>query len=341
MAARDAARLHAGDFERHHFVAQQRHHPADRTDEARAALPPAQYIVFGHWSFRIRSGSASARMSEARTCPSSSWLQPGIRPLACDGDRGRSSVDAHLLGEARPPRLARPTSAAPVTSSSRIRLPFGKPSARSTSRRGVASVQRDPARPARCPSSSVWNMVLQVASARADHPIGNLFGADLEQEGQRSCRHLRADCCAFQICATPTASLRTRAMTPTRSVTLIAPRESSRLNSVRALQHLVVGGQRREALLSGYFGQSVDQPLASPSCTPNSFHSASTSAISKLYTENLQLVGEPHVGVLHARRPLDVVHAVLAPAGTPSAAPGRRSARPGTRSRSMPPHCWK
>ncbi len=37
-------------------------------------------------------------------------------------------------------------------------------------------------------------------------------------------------CWSTQACATPTASLRTRSITPTRSVTLIAPRASSVLN---------------------------------------------------------------------------------------------------------------
>ena len=38
MAARERAGAHAGDFERHDLFAQQRHHPADGPDEARAAL---------------------------------------------------------------------------------------------------------------------------------------------------------------------------------------------------------------------------------------------------------------------------------------------------------------
>ena len=38
MAAGQRAGMHAGDFERHDFLAQQRHDPADRPDEARTAL---------------------------------------------------------------------------------------------------------------------------------------------------------------------------------------------------------------------------------------------------------------------------------------------------------------
>ena len=71
----------------------------------------------------------------------------------------------------------------------------------------------------------------QIFERARNHPIGNLFGADFEQERQAHCGHLRrrdACCCwSAQACATPTASLRTRWMTPTRSVTLMAPRASS------------------------------------------------------------------------------------------------------------------
>src|SRR5579864_869489 len=67
--------------------------------------------------------------------------------------------------------------------------------------------------------------VLQMIQGRDDHPVGNFFGADFEKEGEAHA----ASSCFIHIAATPSASFRTRLMTPARSVTLIAPRESSRL----------------------------------------------------------------------------------------------------------------
>ena len=73
----------------------------------------------------------------------------------------------------------------------------------------------------------------EVGEGRGDHPVGDLFDADFEEEGAEvahAATPARRICCwSTQAVATPTASLRTRAMTPTRSVTLMAPRASRRL----------------------------------------------------------------------------------------------------------------
>src|SRR5579872_634856 len=70
--------------------------------------------------------------------------------------------------------------------------------------------------------------VLEVIQRGGDHPIGDFFGTDFEEKWDA---HAAASLCwSTQSCAAPTAIFRTRAMTPTRSVTEMAPRESRRLN---------------------------------------------------------------------------------------------------------------
>src|SRR5580698_11193971 len=78
--------------------------------------------------------------------------------------------------------------------------------------------------------------ILQVAQDGNDHPVWNFLGPDLEQKRQA---HATASffgaISAIQAVATLSASLRTRPITPTRSVTLIAPRESNKLNTCEHL----------------------------------------------------------------------------------------------------------
>ena len=63
MPAGQRARAHARQFERDDLVAQQRHDPADRPDEARAALAGPVHRLRESRSARMMPGSASARMS--------------------------------------------------------------------------------------------------------------------------------------------------------------------------------------------------------------------------------------------------------------------------------------
>src|SRR5581483_1805422 len=91
-------------------------------------------------------------------------------------------------------------------------------------------------------AESRFETAFQVLESGFDHPVGDFFSADFEEEGghQASTSVETAPsrsrlgspcccCCSTQAWATPTASFLTRAMIPTRSVTLIAPRASSRL----------------------------------------------------------------------------------------------------------------
>ena len=72
----------------------------------------------------------------------------------------------------------------------------------------------------------------RVVKGTGEHPVGDLFGSDLEQKVQA---HAMVSCCNVQIRAVPTAKSRTRLMTPTRSVTEMAPRASRRLKSCEHL----------------------------------------------------------------------------------------------------------
>ena len=62
----------------------------------------------------------------------------------------------------------------------------------------------------------------EILQSAGQHPVGDFFGADFEEEIHAACswRGPHAS-------ATPTACFRMRPITPTRSVTLIAPRASS------------------------------------------------------------------------------------------------------------------
>ena len=128
----------------------------------------------------------------------------------------------------------------------------------------------------------------QVFERARNHPVGDLFGADFEEEGQAHCATSAAAHPTAagrpRPAATPTAILRTRWITPTRSVTLMAPRASRVLKRLRAFQHLVVGGQQREAVLFGRF--RVVEPRAGARLRLRASQKASRasamSAISKL-----------------------------------------------------------
>ena len=200
---------------------------------------PVQYIAFGHWILRMRSGSASARMSPVAR-PSIFFFRRRTRPAALQSSSS-SDFDAHLAREAQrraggAGRLERCRNRRPRTSSSesawRSASPrLGEPDAavwRRWSTEPLSAIRLEQSANSACR-----------LRAPVDHPIGDFFGADFEQERKAhwatSAALLRAParrarCWSTQHCATPSASLRTRPITPTRSVTLIAPRASSRLN---------------------------------------------------------------------------------------------------------------
>ncbi len=130
------AALHPRNLKRNHLIAQQRYQPADRPDEARSVL---------------------------RRSNTSSWAtgSPGSRPAATPPASRASPVPATFFDQlevvafavpcaARPPSapcfFAKPRRAfapadyrRPLTICFRIRRPLRQPSARTTSRRGVAS----------------------------------------------------------------------------------------------------------------------------------------------------------------------------------------------------------
>jgi hypothetical protein len=63
VSARNAAGLHTGELKRDYGIAQQRHQPADGTDEARAALAGPVHVL-GKYSFVISPGRISASTSD-------------------------------------------------------------------------------------------------------------------------------------------------------------------------------------------------------------------------------------------------------------------------------------
>src|SRR5579864_1121590 len=87
--------------------------------------------------------------------------------------------------------------------------------------------------------------LLQLLAGVLNHPRGDFFRADLQQK----VRHYAAPpfwsftasaptfCCATYAFANPTANCRIRAITPTRSVTEMAPRASSRLKRCEHFRH--------------------------------------------------------------------------------------------------------
>ena len=242
MARRDGARAHAGELERHDLFAQQRHQPADRPDEARAALAGP---VHGLREVDAEGSVRAALRPGCRGCAALHLLAESVvLALGRRSPRARSSGVTPCLRAKPATACAGADFGGPRTRSSVSGWRSGRPSARSTRRRGVASRLTDS-----CGISELLEQQAQVFERGRDHPIGNFLGADFEQERQAHCatsaRPFR--CWSTHACATPTASLRTRWITPTRSVTLMAPRAVQRIKQVRALQHLVVGGQQRES----------------------------------------------------------------------------------------------
>src|SRR5207237_6547565 len=142
---------------------------------------------------------------------------------------------------------------------------------------------------------------------RVNHARRNLFASDFEQKVGHCLRRARLQpcrsaptasgalapevsgsfargtCAASHALATPTASLRIRAITPTRSVTEIAPRASRILKRCEHFRHRSKAESMGTRESSPAFCSSSRH---SASYMSKCFHVLSTSAASKLYTEN-------------------------------------------------------
>ena len=138
MAARFVAGLHVGDFERNDFIAEQRHNPADGPDEARAAFAGPVHGLRER-RFQNECGSASARISVA--------ARPAVLRSSCIFRLCRRRGFPVRRGST-PCFLAKPATAASGADLAGPRRVLRnraaraiRPSARTTRRRGVASVR--------------------------------------------------------------------------------------------------------------------------------------------------------------------------------------------------------
>ncbi len=226
VAAAEVAGLHARQLKRHHPFAEQRDDPANGPDETGAA-PAGPIHRLGEVELEDQAGQLGGQ--DVDGCAARGFLLVGeVLALGCLGDLQGGGLDAEFPGETRRGALAgglwRAGNQLHLIGLARREVHGFE---HQTARRGfkhlhlagklVVLQQR-------------FEQLAQLLQGGLDHPVGDLFGADFKQERQRLHAAASRLDCATQVWATPTASLRTRAMTPTRSVTLIAPRESSRLN---------------------------------------------------------------------------------------------------------------
>ena len=82
------------------------------------------------------------------------------------------------------------------------------------------------------------------------------------------------------------------------------------VKQVRALQHLVIRRQHREAPLLGILLVLAEQLFALGFVFGQKAPEALDVGHLEVVDGELQLVGQAHFGVLHARRPFDVIHAI-------------------------------
>ena len=238
---------HAGDLERNHLIAQQRDHPADRANETRAVFRGPVHGL-GQWILRIdirqRLGQdvvhrpAGHLLHVGRSIRRARWLQ-------------RAKLIAAPDASWRSPRRALARRGFRRTFDELLGIGWrsGRPSARNTSRRGVASTLGVAA----CPRFRCLEQFAQVRQRAGDHPVGNLFGADLEQEVEA---HWTASLRQFTLLIDPNLRHAHRQIAhaldhahPLGDADRAARIEQ--IKQVRALQHLVIGRQHREALLVG------------------------------------------------------------------------------------------
>ena len=232
MAAAQRAGLHVGDSELDDLVAQQRDDPADGTNERELALAgPVHGLRPGQLGDdgRQRVGEQLARVATGHRAMQRVVFALG-RGLHCEGFHGDVVAPRKALSRTWPRLLRRSHDDLFA-----VFLPFGQFGAQHQPAR--RTIQTDRACLEAVLVEELLEQPVEIGQRRLDHPMRNLFDAQLEQE--RKCvahcatstgAALSKACCSIHAVATPTASLRTRPMTPTRSVTLIAPRASSRLN---------------------------------------------------------------------------------------------------------------
>ncbi len=232
VTAGGASRAYSRHLERHHLIAEQRHQPADGPDEARAALARPVHGLrevdaqdqFGQGRGQdLGRGLAGdgAAVAEVRAARRLAHFEIRDRRVALAREAegragGLAVVESHRGGRAQHDLFG-------------IGLAFGQAGGaqHQPPRRGIRfdAGGLDPVI-----RQQLVKQLPQVVEGGRDHPVGDFLDADLEQEGQRAHAATPASDCSSQAWATPTASLRTRPITATRSVTLMAPRESSRLN---------------------------------------------------------------------------------------------------------------
>ena len=238
MAERDPARADAGHFERNHLPAEQPNQPANRPDEAQARLAgPAHRLR----PVDLLNHLGQSRRENFRCVPAGDLLQAGhilafggtFNPQVFDGD-------THLPGESggcarRLPFLEGGALGRPHQQLFGVRLAVGDVDETRGQPAG-RGVHREQLTLQPVFGEHSFQQLAQVVQRGLDHPIGYLFNADFEQEVQphHATSPAAGACWSTHACATPTAILRTRPMTPTRSVTLMAPRESRRL---KRLEH--------------------------------------------------------------------------------------------------------
>ena len=234
MAAGGGAGFHFGEFERNYVIGENCDQPANGADETRAAFAGPEHGL-GEIDFSNDAGERFRQDVEGLTA-FYGFAEVVVFALGRRDDFKVGQCDAHLLGEA-----LRGTGTGGFRGAERgldfVRLgcvqTFG--TKYETARGGFRS--RD------CATEIVLSQdsgeeLFQVLECRLDHPVWNFFTADFEQEWQG---HQAVTSTAttgldwsIQAWATPTASFLTRAITPTRSVTLMAPLASSRL---KAFEH--------------------------------------------------------------------------------------------------------
>ncbi len=237
MPRADRARAHAGDLERNYLGPRQRHQPTDRPDEPWPALRAPVPSSSATGSSGSDPGSASARMSrDGRPAVFLRYARYSPRGVSC---RSRAATSTPIL-RAKPsaapvgwPSLKAAETGGPETSSSASACRSASSAARSTRRRGVASVRMAPAA-SRCAARRSPNSDDRLASAGSiiqsgisSVPISSRKGT-LIGPPPPGLRPEFADRPSMP--PRPAPACAPCAITATRSVTLIAPRESSRLN---------------------------------------------------------------------------------------------------------------
>ena len=259
------------------LFAQQRHDPADGADEARTVLARSST-----WSWESRSEDDAGQRFGQDVDGAPAFHLPGEAVIFAFGRRFDGEVfglDALLAREAGDGLRRAPISAGPSTRSSESAC------ARAGLRRaepGGAAWRR--ASRIRAAMFELLEKQPQIFERGRNHPIGNLFGSDFEQERQA---HWAASACRLLVDPGLRDAHRQLAHALNHADAFgdaDGAARIERIKQVRALEHLIVSGQQREARFFRRFRiVELQQPrrlrLRAES---NSFQSVGMSAISKL-----------------------------------------------------------